>query len=172
MRTAHFSCHLGGGGFYLGEGVSAWGVSAHGAVCLGVYTPCEQNDWQAGVKTLPQTLFAGGKNWTILRVIAVYLLFDITVSSIILVQELQWTFWVVFGREWVWSVRVSWVWEVVGVRSAWAWAYKLCSYRAKAISKAKIFFDFLPFITSRKRSLGQGHSFTGIYLPVHRRGVW
>ena len=44
MRTARFSCRLGGclpGGVYLG-------VSAQG-----VYTPSEQNDWQTGVKIIP-----------------------------------------------------------------------------------------------------------------------
>ena len=52
------------GGVCLGgvcQGVSAWEVSAQGGVCLGVSaggvsrhpSPCEWNDWQTGVKTLP-----------------------------------------------------------------------------------------------------------------------
>ena len=37
MRATRFSC----------------GLARGGSVCLGVYTPREQNDWQTGVKTLP-----------------------------------------------------------------------------------------------------------------------
>ena len=43
MRTTHFSCHRGGGGIFLGRGVSAQGAER-----------CKNN-------TLPQTSFAGGK---------------------------------------------------------------------------------------------------------------
>ena len=58
-------------------GVSAQGVSAQGCVCPGVArhppvgvsaqglpdTPCEQNDWQTGVKTLPCRNFVAGGNY-------------------------------------------------------------------------------------------------------------
>ena len=63
-----------------GVGMSAWGmsaqgvgVSAQGGVCLEwcgrhprdlrqTHTPCEENDWQTGVKTLPcHNFIAGGK---------------------------------------------------------------------------------------------------------------
>ena len=67
MRTTRFSWHLRGGvcqgglpgGVYLGGvclwgGLFAYGVSAYGG-CFprGCAPPCEQNDWQTGVKTLP-----------------------------------------------------------------------------------------------------------------------
>ena len=47
------------GGCTCQGGVPAWG---RGVPAWGVYAPCEQNDWQTGVKTEPsQTTFAGGK---------------------------------------------------------------------------------------------------------------
>ena len=67
-----------------GQGVSAGRGSAQGGVCLGVSaqgdvwqtpprpeadTPCEQNDWQTGVKTLPcRNFVADGKNFQRLKV--------------------------------------------------------------------------------------------------------
>ena len=61
MRNARFKDHLGGvsaRGVSAGGGgvVSAWGVSARV-----LYTPCEQNDWQAGAKTLPSCNFVCGR---------------------------------------------------------------------------------------------------------------
>ena len=54
---------------HCAEGVSAWGVSAQRrclprgvsarVVCV-ADTPCEQNDWQTGVKTLPCRNFVAG----------------------------------------------------------------------------------------------------------------
>ena len=46
-------------------GVCPGGVFAQGGVCLGVsgrHPPCEQNDWQTGVKTLPCRNFVAGGN--------------------------------------------------------------------------------------------------------------
>ena len=69
MRTARFSGHIRRG--------SAWGIP-RGVHHLGVYTPpahcvlghthlpCEQNNWQTGVKTLPSRNFVvGDNNWSI-----------------------------------------------------------------------------------------------------------
>ena len=92
MRTAHFNGHLGLReclplvlGVYTPPGQTAslgrhpvgrhplcrhplpgacWDTHSLPTVCWDTHSPCEQNDWQTGVKniTLPQTSFAGGKN--------------------------------------------------------------------------------------------------------------
>ena len=56
MCTTRFSGRLGAGGWgriCLGGCLPMWGVHSPAYCMLGYTAPCEQNDLQTGVKTLP-----------------------------------------------------------------------------------------------------------------------